>query len=95
MLAVTTFDTGIPPAWNAAVMEIGRAQAEDCPKTLFTGIKPWHYFAGNALTTARIALANRVETLGWTPAEVLETHLRLRTFAEDWDAPGMEVYDDL
>ncbi len=25
--------------------------------------------------------------------EAMETHLRLRNFAEDWDAPGMEVYD--
>lgn len=22
-------------------------------------------------------------------------HLRLRNFADDWDAPGMEAYDDL
>ena len=26
--------------------------------------------------------------------EALETHLRLRNFAEDWDAPAMEAYDD-
>jgi hypothetical protein len=26
-------------------------------------------------------------------ALALETHLRLRNFAEDWDAPGMEDYD--
>jgi hypothetical protein len=33
--------------------------------------------------------------LGWTAIEALETHLRLRNFAEDWDALGMEAYDDL
>lgn len=95
MHAVTTIDTSFPPAWNAAVMEIRRARVDDRPGTLLTGFKPWLYLAGNALTTAMITPARSIEALGWTPAEALETHLRLRAFAEDWDAPGMEVYDDL
>lgn len=33
--------------------------------------------------------------LGWSSVEALETHLRFRNFADDWDAPGMEAYDDL
>ncbi|MGI9212761.1 MAG: hypothetical protein ACR2HF_09835 [Methylococcaceae bacterium] len=49
---------------------------------------------GNASTisTRRIALP-RIEQLGWNTVEALETHLHFRNFAEDWDAPGMEVYD--
>ncbi|WP_133512882.1 toll/interleukin-1 receptor domain-containing protein [Candidatus Thiosymbion oneisti] len=33
--------------------------------------------------------------LGWSNEEALETRMRLRTFEDDWDAPGMEVYDEL
>ena len=36
-----------------------------------------------------------IEQLGWSSVEALETHLRFRNFADDWDAPGMEAYDDL
>lgn len=36
-----------------------------------------------------------IEQLGWSAVEALETHLRLRNFADDWDAPGMEAYDDM
>lgn len=33
--------------------------------------------------------------LAWTPEEILETRARLSTFEQDWDAPGMEIYDEL
>lgn len=33
--------------------------------------------------------------LGWSPEQVVDTRQRFRTFEEDWDAPGMEVYDDM
>ncbi|HWQ69580.1 MAG TPA: hypothetical protein VN494_06470, partial [Patescibacteria group bacterium] len=33
--------------------------------------------------------------LGWTREQAYETRLRLRAFEEDWDAPGMEIYDEL
>ena len=33
--------------------------------------------------------------LGWTAAEIAETHYRLIAFKDDWDAPGMEAYDEL
>ena len=36
-----------------------------------------------------------VRDLGWSRTEALETHARLRPFAEDWEAPGMDAYDDL
>lgn len=26
--------------------------------------------------------------------KAIETYLRLKSFAEDWDAPGMEIYYD-
>ena len=32
---------------------------------------------------------------GWTPEEVADTRARLASFEEDWNAPGMEVYDEL
>jgi len=33
--------------------------------------------------------------LGWSIEEASETRMRLRTFEENWDAPGTEVYDEL
>lgn len=33
--------------------------------------------------------------LAWTEAETVETRERLRSFEEDWEAPGMEAYDAL
>jgi hypothetical protein len=35
-----------------------------------------------------------VADLGWTPEQAADTRARLASFAEDWDAPGMEGYDD-
>jgi hypothetical protein len=37
----------------------------------------------------------RVADLGWTREQAVDTRARLASFAEDWDAPGMEGYDDL
>jgi len=94
MLATTTLDSHIPYAWNAAVQEIRRVDASDKPRIAIESISSMRYIVGNAVTTAPVA--NRsIAALGWTPVEALETYLRLRSFAEDWDAPGMEVYDDL
>jgi hypothetical protein len=48
-----------------------------------------------ALTSAGVTVVRGIDSLGWTPAETLETYLRLQPFAEDWGAPGMEAYDAL
>jgi len=37
----------------------------------------------------------RVSELGWTRREAAEARGRLAAFEEDWNAPGMEAYDDL
>ena len=39
--------------------------------------------------------ANTLEALGWTKQQALETRTKLKAFEEDWNAPGMEVYDSL
>jgi hypothetical protein len=36
-----------------------------------------------------------IAELGWSAGEAWETRRRLRSFEEDWDAPGMDAYDDL
>jgi uncharacterized membrane protein len=36
-----------------------------------------------------------VADLGWTPQQAADTRARLASFAEDWDTPDMEGYDDL
>lgn len=94
MLVTTTLDSHIPYAWNVAVQEIRRVDACDKPQAAIENIFSMRYIAGNAITTAPVA-DRSIAALGWTAAEALETYLRLRTFAEDWEAPGMELYDDL
>jgi len=37
----------------------------------------------------------RIADPGWTRSEATETRARLARFGDDWDAPGMEAYDDL
>lgn len=36
-----------------------------------------------------------IQDLGWTPEQVMEARSRLLSFEEDWNAPGMEIYDAL
>jgi hypothetical protein len=36
-----------------------------------------------------------IRNLGWTEAEAEETYYRLISFKGEWDAPGMEAYDEL
>lgn len=36
-----------------------------------------------------------VRHLGWDRADAADTRSRLRPFEDDWDAPGMDAYDDL
>ena len=36
-----------------------------------------------------------ISDLGWSPEKAAETYMRLRHFEEDWNAPGMDAYDDL
>lgn len=33
--------------------------------------------------------------IGWSQAEAFETRARLGAFEEDWNAPGMDAYDEL
>jgi len=35
-----------------------------------------------------------VHDLGWSKDEALDTHFRLRPFQDDWEAPGMDAYDE-
>ncbi|OCR00627.1 hypothetical protein BCD67_11655 [Oscillatoriales cyanobacterium USR001] len=36
-----------------------------------------------------------IDDLGWSEEETKETYYRLLSFKEDWEAPGMEAYDEL
>lgn len=36
-----------------------------------------------------------IADIGWTREEAQETRARLASFEEDWNAPGMELYDAL
>lgn len=36
-----------------------------------------------------------IDNLEWSEEETKETYYRLLNFKEDWEAPGMEAYDEL
>lgn len=36
-----------------------------------------------------------ISKLGWSREDALAAHYVFRTFAQDWNAPGMELYDEL
>jgi hypothetical protein len=36
-----------------------------------------------------------LEKRGFSPEQIIELRERLATFEEDWNAPGMEAYDNL
>jgi hypothetical protein len=61
-------------------------------------IDPWKMEQLNrdaALTTTTAANKLLISELGWSMEQAIETRMRLRTFQEDWDASGMEGYDEL
>jgi len=89
-----TIDHSIPPDWHSVVVQtVIRTKSQQTMTASPEMAVSYHYVPGNALTTAE--RHNCIEALGWSKADALETLLRLRTFAEDWEEPGMEAYDDL
>ena len=47
-------------------------------------------------TTIRMSSSPRlIQELGWTKEQANSIRCRFASFREDWDAPGMELYDDL
>ncbi|MBI5344412.1 MAG: hypothetical protein HZB83_03600 [Deltaproteobacteria bacterium] len=67
-------------------------------QTVTTMTDPWlqEQRSRDAVVTISTA-TNRmlISELGWSREQALETRMRLRTFEEDWNAPGMESYDEL
>ncbi len=58
---------------------------------------PWMHTSGPGASIG-FALCRRrllISDLGWSPEQARETYMRLRHFEEDWNAPGMDAYDDL
>lgn len=96
MLATTVEALNIPPLWYPVIQQL-QATTEPPPPTYLDRIgQGLFYIMGNSSTvTMYTKELPRIEQLGWTIVEALETHLRFRNFADDWDAPGMEAYDDL
>jgi hypothetical protein len=57
--------------------------------------KAFYILGTSSTVSTHIFKMLEIEQLGWTAVEALETHLRFSGFAEDWNAPGMEVYDEM
>ena len=43
----------------------------------------------------RVHSPQLIQELGWTCEEATAIRYRFAAFREDWEAPGMEIYDDL
>ena len=96
MLAATIDALNIPPLWYQVVQQIQAAAEPSTPSYLDRLGKGFNYILGTSSTvTTHAAKLPNIEQLGWSSVEALETHLRFRNFADDWDAPGMEAYDDM
>lgn len=96
MLATTIETLNIPPLWYPVVQQI-QAAAEPPNSSYLDRIgRGFQYVLGASSTvSARVDKLPEIEQLGWSAVEALETYLRFRSFADDWDAPGMELYDDM
>jgi hypothetical protein len=98
MLATTIDTLDLPLNWYLAVEQI-QLESKTVPYSAYQshGVC-FGYINGTSATNVHTLMANRaisITQLGWSPIDALETHLKLRHFAEDWDAPGMEAYDEL
>ena len=51
------------------------------------------WFEADTSTVGRPVLL--ISDLGWTDEQAATTFYKLASFAEDWDAPGMDAYDAL
>lgn len=96
MLATTVDALNIPALWYPVVQQIQTTTEPPNSSYLDRISRGFHYILGPSSTvSASVVKLPEIEQLGWSAVEALETHLRFRSFAEDWDAPGMEAYDDL
>jgi hypothetical protein len=84
----------IPPLWYPVIQQIQTTEPPT-PTTLDRLGNSFHVLQSSYIVTEHRADLPRIDQLGWSAVEALETHLRFRNFADDWDAPGMEAYDDL
>ena len=95
MLATTIDALNIPPLWYPVVQQI-QAATEGLRPTYSDSFGKGSYILGASSTVStHVVKLPGIEQLGWSAIEALETHLRFSSFAEDWDAPGMEAYDDM
>ena len=58
---------------------------------------PWITFEHTRTTTNGQVFRPHllISSLGWSAQEAAEIRLRLLPFEDDWNAPGMEIYDAL
>ena len=95
MLATTIDGMNIPPLWYPVVQQMQTANEPSIQSDLYRHGKSFYITGTSSTISTRIHKFLGIEQLGWSNLEALETHLRFRNFAEDWDAPGMEAYDDM
>lgn len=51
--------------------------------------------ADQAVSVSKPNLSIDLESRGISPEQAADLRSRLQTFAEDWDSPEMDVYDEL
>ncbi len=95
MLATTIDALNIPPLWYPVVQQIKAATEPPRPSYLDSLGKGFYVPGTSSTVSMYVVKLPEIDLLGWSAVEALETHLRFRGFADDWDSPGMEAYDDM
>jgi hypothetical protein len=96
MPAISMHALDLPPVWYPAIEQIQKViqKIQRLPHEISENQS--RYISGASSTIVHLSnTSNDIEQLGWSAREALETHLRFRGFAQDWNAPGMDAYDDL
>ncbi len=82
-------DTGVH---DRSGVNLGTAE----PTTRMPGLYRQGQLRRNAAAAIRTEPSSQlIRNLGWSCEQAMETRARLRSFEEDWNAPGMEGYDEL
>src|SRR5215218_4821662 len=91
-----------PSPWKFDLMALIKLYPSDHPgigsKSTLTSIDdPWspHGVIGGGAYPFESRRRLLISDLGCTPEKAAEIYMRLRHFEEDWNAPGMDAYDDL
>lgn len=85
---------------SAPIVAWGQCRPVTVASSLSSMPDPWsaqHFDRNAAVSRDRSELGRPllVRDLGWSAQDAAETYHRLRHFEDNWNAPGMDAYDEL